>query len=183
MATIGPPGVANQESTLPTRAPDTSLYNIQEPPRRHHRGSTEPHKEESQSGSLGPPEISSCHQRRNRSMDLGAPTTPEISEGLHRVGESQLHPHGHWPQQRQYSTPQGLFGGSAPESSSTLYFAGAPSVAMSSKLHIGSTRQHQQNRANTCAPDAAPSTDHGQQPLSTIQTRGSAQPPSALSPR
>ena len=41
MATVDPPGVADQESTLPAGAPDTSLNNIQEPPGRHHRDSTE----------------------------------------------------------------------------------------------------------------------------------------------
>ena len=52
---------------------------------------------------------------------------------------------------------------------------GAQIAALSSRPHTGSTRQHQTNRANTFAPDAAPSIGHGQQPLSTIQTRSSAQ--------
>ena len=96
MATIGSPGMADQESTLPTGTPDSSLHHVQEPPRRHHRSPTEPHQAEGQPGTLGPPGVSR-HQCWHRLMDLGATTTPTISEGLHRMGEGQLHPHGHWP--------------------------------------------------------------------------------------
>ena len=60
---------------------------------------------------------------------------------------------------------------------------GAQIAALSSRPHTGSTQQHQTSRANTFAPDAAPSIGHGQQPLSTIQTRSSAQQHNALWPR
>ena len=131
MATVDPPGVADQASTLPTGTPDTSLHHIQEPPRRYHRDTTEPLQEEGRLGPLGPPGIP-CHTSRHRSLDPGATTTPTVGESLRRVGENQLHPHGNRPQQwpiglhqsqRQHSAPARLPGGGAPESPSTLHLS------------------------------------------------------------
>ena len=82
-----------QSQQCPT---NTALHHIQEPPRGNHGSPTEPHKEESQSCTLGPSRVPG-HQCRNRSMDVGTTTTPTIGKGLHRMGESQLHPHGHRP--------------------------------------------------------------------------------------
>ena len=129
MAAVGPPGMANQKITFPTRAPDTSLHHIQEPPGRHHRDPTEPIQEESRFGPLGPSGIS-CHPSRRRPLDPRTTTTQRVGEGICRLGESQLHPDGHGPQQwplglyqpqRQHSTPTGFSGGSVTESSSTLH--------------------------------------------------------------
>ena len=61
----------------------------------------------------------------------------------------------------------------------SITFVGAPSAAMSSRHHIGSTRLHRRNRANTFVPDAAPSTAHGRELLSTTPTNGFVQQPNA----
>ena len=123
MAAFGQTGMASQEGPGSAGTADTSVHNIQEPPRCPHRDSTEPIQEEGQNGPIGSPRIP-CHPGRHGPLDPGASTTSAIGEGLSRLGEGQFHTDGYRPQQRplglpraqgQHCPPSGLSGRRAAE--------------------------------------------------------------------
>ena len=131
MAAFGQTGMASQEGTGSAGTADTSVHNIQEPPRCPHRDSTEPIQEEGQNGPIGSPRIP-CHPGRHGPLDPGALTTSAIGEGLSRLGEGQFHTDGYRPQQRplglpraqgQHYPPSGLSGRRAAEPPPTLYLS------------------------------------------------------------
>ena len=131
MAAFGQTGMASQEGTGSAGTADTSVHNIQEPPRCPHRDSTEPIQEEGQNGPIGSPRIP-CHPGRHGPLDPGASTTSAIGEGLSRLGEGQFHTDGYRPQQRplglpraqgQHYPPSGLSGRRAAEPPPTLYLS------------------------------------------------------------
>ena len=97
--------MASQEGTGSAGLADTSVHNIQEPPRCPHRDSTEPIQEEGQDGPIGSPRIP-CHPGRHRPLDPGTSTTSAIGEGLPRLGEGQFHTDGYRPQQRPLGLPR-----------------------------------------------------------------------------
>ena len=71
--------MANQEGTGSAGPANTSVHNIQEPPRCPHRDPTEPIQEKGQNGPIGPPRIP-CHPGRHRPLDPGTSTTSAIGE-------------------------------------------------------------------------------------------------------